>query len=73
MYGKTENNREKSPQFFFDAIEQLADSSKVVKPKPNVNKWDGEDIEDDVKVNICRNLLRRILLAMQIFDAMLMT
>lgn len=38
-------------QFFaYQYIEQLADSSKVVKPKPNVNKWDGEDIEDDVKV-----------------------
>ncbi|XP_063699101.1 eukaryotic translation initiation factor 3 subunit J [Culicoides brevitarsis] len=33
-----------------DDWEALADSSKVVKPKPvNVNKWDGEDIEEDVK------------------------
>lgn len=44
-------------------IEQLADSSKVVKPKPNINKWDGEDIEEDVKV-------RKFCLAMILFNRM---
>lgn len=40
-------------RFFFFA-EQLADSGKVPVPKPvpatNVNKWDGEDEEETVKV-----------------------
>lgn len=38
--------------FFHKILEQLADSEKIPNlPKPNVNKWEGEDEEDDVKVS----------------------
>lgn len=44
-------NLTKANSFFFSA-EQLADSTVPAPliPKPNLNKWDGEDEEEDVKV-----------------------
>lgn len=40
----------------FCFAEQLSEQEKVVIPvkKPDVNKWDGEDEEEDVKVSSMR-------------------